>query len=188
PVQTYQTVKPGDIKYMDLNGDGKIDDNDMTIIGRPATPELVYGFGASVQWKHFDASFFFQGQALSSILMSNMHPFCDSGVSGFGLTQWIADEHWTASNPDPNAAYPRLDSNWNQNNTRTSTYWMRNGSFLRLKTVEVGYTWKWFRFYATGSNLLTFTKFRYWDPGLGSGNGLSYPLQRTFNVGVQYNF
>lgn len=188
PVQTYQTVKPGDIKYMDLNGDGKIDDNDMTIIGRPATPELVYGFGASVQWKHFDASFFFQGQALSSILMSNMHPFCDSGVSGFGLTQWIADEHWTASNPDPNAAYPRLDSNWNQNNTRTSTYWMRNGSFLRLKTVEVGYTWKWFRFYATGSNLLTFTKFKYWDPGLGSGNGLSYPLQRTFNVGVQYNF
>ncbi len=188
PVQTYQTARPGDIKYMDLNGDGKIDDNDMTIIGRPSTPELVYGFGASVQYKHFDASFFFQGQALSSILMSNMHPFCDSGVSGFGLTQWIADGHWSVNNPNPDAAYPRLDSDWNQNNTKTSTFWMRNGSFIRLKTVELGYTWKWFRFYATGSNLLTFTKFKYWDPGLGSGNGLSYPLQRTFNVGVQYNF
>ncbi|MCM1177873.1 MAG: SusC/RagA family TonB-linked outer membrane protein [Bacteroidales bacterium] len=188
PVQTYQTVRPGDIKYRDLNGDGKIDDNDMTIIGRPATPELVYGFGASVHYRHFDISVFFQGQALSSILMSNMHPFCDSGVSGFGLTQWIADEHWTASNPDTEAKYPRLDPDWNQNNTRTSTYWMRNGSFLRLKTAEIGYTWKWFRFYVTGSNLLTFTKFKYWDPGLGSGNGLSYPLQRTFNVGIQYNF
>lgn len=188
PVQTYQTVRPGDIKYRDLNGDGKIDDNDMTIIGRPSTPELVYGFGASVQWKHLDASFFFQGQARSSILMHNMHPFCDSGVSGFGLTKWIADNHWSESNQNTSAEYPRLDSDWNQNNTRTSTFWMRNGSFLRLKTVEIGYTWKWFRFYVTGSNLLTFTKFKYWDPGLGSGNGLSYPLQRTYNIGIQYNF
>lgn len=186
PVQTYQASKPGDIKYVDLNGDGRIDDNDQTVIGLPRTPELVYGFGASVNWKHFDASFFFQGQGRCSILMSNMHPFCDKGVSGFGITQWIADDHWSPDNLD--AAYPRLCSDWNQNNVKTSTFWMRNGSFLRLKTVEIGYTYKWFRFYATGSNLLTFSKFKYWDPGLGSGNGLSYPLQRTFNLGIQYNF
>lgn len=186
PVQTYQQCVPGDIKYVDLNGDGRIDDNDETVIGMPTTPELVYGFGASANYKHFDASFFFQGQGRCSLLMSNMHPFCDKGVSGFGMTQWIADDHWSPSNLD--ASYPRLSYDWNQNNVKTSTFWMRNGSFLRLKTVELGYTFKWFRFYATGSNLLTFTKFKYWDPGLGSGNGLSYPLQRTFNLGIQYNF
>lgn len=188
PKQTYQAVKPGDIKYVDMNSDGKIDDNDMTIIGRPETPEIIYGFGASVNWKKFDFSVFFQGQTRCSLLMSDMHPFCDKGVSGFGITQWIADDHWSEANPDPGAAYPRLSSEWNQNNVKVSSFWLYNGAFLRLKTAEIGYTFKWFRFYVTGSNLLTFSKFKYWDPGLGSGNGLSYPLQRTFNIGVQYNF
>ena len=188
PKQTYQTVRPGDIKYVDLNGDGQIDDNDMTIIGLPTTPEIVYGFGASANWKKWDFSIFFQGQGRCSLLMSNIHPFCDSGVSGFGITQWIADDHWSESNQNANAAYPRLSSDWNQNNVKTSTFWLYNGAFLRLKTVEVGYTFKWFRFYATGSNLLTFSRFKYWDPGLGGGNGLTYPLQKTFNVGIQYNF
>ena len=188
PKQTYQAVKPGDIKYYDLNSDGKIDDNDMTIIGRPETPEIVYGFGASVNWKNLDFSVFFQGQARCSLLMSDMHPFCDKGVSGFGITKWIADDHWSESNPNPDAAYPRLSSEWNQNNVKVSSFWLYNGAFLRLKTAEIGYTYKWFRLYVTGSNLLTFSKFKYWDPGLGSGNGLSYPLQRTFNIGIQYNF
>ena len=188
PKQTYQTVKPGDIKYVDLNSDGQIDDNDMTIIGKPETPEIIYGFGASVNWKKFDFSMFFQGQARCSLLMADMHPFCDKGVSGFGITQWIADDHWSESNQNVNAAYPRLSAEWNQNNVKTSSFWLYNGAFLRLKTVEIGYTFKWFRFYVTGSNLLTFSGFKYWDPGLGSGNGLSYPLQRTFNIGVQYNF
>ncbi len=188
PVQTYQAVRPGDIKYVDMNGDGQIDDNDMTIIGMPTTPEIVYGFGASATWKKFDFSLFFQGQANCSLLMSNHHPFCDSGVSGFGLTKWIADDHWSPENGNVNAAYPRLSYDWNQNNVKISSFWLYNGAFLRLKTIEAGYTFKWFRFYVTASNLLTFTAFKYWDPGLGSGNGLSYPLQRTFNIGIQYNF
>ena len=188
PRQTYQAVRPGDIKYVDMNGDKQIDDNDMTILGRPTTPEIVYGFGASATWKGFDFSLFFQGQANCSLLMSNIHPFCDSGVSGFGLTKWIADDHWSPENGNVNAAYPRLSNDWNQNNVKISSFWLYNGAFLRLKTVEAGYTYKWFRFYVTASNLLTFSAFKYWDPGLGSGNGLSYPLQRTINVGIQYNF
>lgn len=188
PKQTYQTVRPGDVKYLDLNGDGQIDDNDMTILGRPTTPEIVYGFGASVKFKRFDFSVFFQGQGRVSLLMSDMHPFCNSSVQGFGMTQWIADGHWSESNPDPNAAYPRLSSSWNLNNTKTSSLYVRNGAFMRLKSIEIGYTLKSFRFYFTGSNLATISGFDYWDPELGSGNGLSYPLQRTFNLGVQYNF
>ena len=188
PRQTYQAVRPGDIKYVDMNGDGQIDDNDMTIIGRPTTPEIVYGFGASATWKKFDFSLFFQGQANCSLLMSNIHPFCDSGVSGFGLTKWIADDHWSPENGNVNAAYPRLSYDWNQNNVKVSSFWLYNGAFLRLKTIEAGYTFKWFRFYVTASNVLTFSAFKYWDPGLGSGNGLSYPLQRTINAGIQYNF
>ena len=188
PVHTYQQVRPGDIKYKDLNGDGKVDDNDMTVIGMPTNPEIVYGFGMSAVWHKFDLSFFFQGQARCSLLMSDMHPFCDKGVSGFGMTQWIADSYWSESNPNPQAEYPRLSADWNQNNVKTSTFWLRDGSFLRLKTVELGYTFKFMRAYVTGSNLLTFSPFKHWDPGLGSGNGLSYPLQRTFNVGLQFNF
>lgn len=198
PKQTYQAVRPGDVKYLDLNGDGQIDDNDKTILGRPNTPEIVYGFGASVKFKRFDFSVFFQGQGRVSLLMSNMHPFCSADVSGFGMTQWIADEHWSESNPDPNAAYPRLSAAWNQNNTKASSLYVRNGSFLRLKSIEVGYTLKQFRFYFTGSNLATISGFDYWDPELRNKdsngniligtNGLTYPLQRTFNLGVQYNF
>ncbi len=188
PTHTYQSVRPGDIKYRDLNGDGKVNDDDITILGRPTTPEIVYGFGASVKWKNFDASVFFQGQGRVSILMQDMHPFCNNGNSGFGLTKWIADSHWSESNPDPGADYPRLSAEWNLNNTKNSSLWVRNGSFLRLKSVELGYTVKRLRIYFTGSNLATFTDFKFWDPELGGGNGLSYPLQRTFNLGVQYNF
>ena len=188
PVHTYQSVRPGDIKYRDLNGDGKVNDDDITVLGRPTTPEIVYGFGASVKWKNFDASVFFQGQGRVSILMQDMHPFCNNGNSGFGLTKWIADSHWSESNPDPGADYPRLSAEWNLNNTKNSSLWVRNGSFLRLKSVELGYTVKRLRIYFTGSNLATFTDFKFWDPELGGGNGLSYPLQRTFNLGVQYNF
>jgi TonB-linked SusC/RagA family outer membrane protein len=189
PIQEFkEDMRPGDIKYRDMNGDGRVNGNDVTIIGMPTTPEIVYGFGASVRWKQFDASIFFQGQARVSLLMENMHPFLDKGTQGFGMTQWIADNYWSVSKPDPGATYPRLSTAWDLNNTEVSSFWIRNGSFLRLKSVELGYTLKSFRFYVTGSNLLTFTKFKYWDPELGSGNGLSYPLQRTFNLGVQYNF
>ncbi len=189
PRQTFSgTVLPGDIKYRDLNGDGVIDENDQTSLGNPTIPEIFYGFGMNLQYKGLDFSFFFQGTGKYSIEMMGMHPFRDATYSGFNLTQWVADNYWRESSPDPDALYPRLDNNWNENNTQRSSYWIRNGAYLRLKTVELGYTWKSFRIYLAGTNLLTFSKFRLWDPELGRGNGLVYPLQKTVKVGVQYNF
>ncbi|UYQ91211.1 SusC/RagA family TonB-linked outer membrane protein [Chitinophaga horti] len=181
-------VKPGDIKYRDMNGDNVIDANDATAIGNPTTPEIVYGFGPSIQYDKFDFSFFFQGTGRVSINMNAHHPFTDGTNSGFNIAKWIADDHWSESNPNPNAAYPRLSHVINQNNVKSSSFWVYNGSFLRLKTLEAGYTYKGFRAYVSGTNLLTFSKFKYWDPEQGSGNGLSYPLQRTYNLGLQYNF
>ncbi len=189
PVQDFaSSVRPGDIKYIDLNGDGVVDANDETAVGYPTTPEIEYGIGPSIKYKKFDFSFYLQGITRVSIEMSDMHPFVSSSFSGFGMTQWIADGHWTESNPDIHANYPRLSATWNLNNTQTSSYWVRNGSFLRLKSAEIGYTYKKARVYVLGTNLLSFTDFKYWDPEIGSGNGLSYPLQRTYNVGFQYNF
>ena len=77
---------------------------------------------------------------------------------------------------------------WNDNNTKASTLYVRNGKMLRLKTAEIGYTYKKMRVYVSGTNLLTFAPFKYWDPEKGSGNGLGYPLQRTYNLGFQFNF
>jgi TonB-linked SusC/RagA family outer membrane protein len=181
-------VHPGDIKYKDLNDDKKVNGNDITAIGNPTVPEIVYGFGPSIKYKHMDFSFYFQGIAKISLLMSSHHPFNNGTNSGFNLSKWIVDDHWSESNPNPNAAYPRLAYSFNLHNTQTSTFWAKNAAFLRLKSAELGYTLKGFRFYLTGTNLLTFSKFHYWDPELGSGNGLSYPLQRTYNLGIQYNF
>lgn len=182
------SVKPGDIKYVDLNHDNVIDKNDVKPIGDPTSPEIVYGFGPSIKYKKYDFSFFLQGTAKVSLLMKDMHPFVSESNSGFGLSQWIADNHWSESNQDGNAEYPRLSTAWNLNNTPTSTFWIRNGSFLRLKSLEMGYTHKKMRVYMEGTNLFILSGFNHWDPEKGSGNGLSYPLQSTYNVGIQYNF
>ena len=182
------TVMPGDIKYLDLNGDRKIDGNDVTMLGYPTVPEIIYGLGASIQCKNFDFSFFFQGVGHVSLEMQDHHPFVSKAYSGRNMTQWIADDHWSEANPDPNAAYPRLSHVWNENNTQASSFWIRNGAYLRLKSAEVGYTYRSFRFYVAGSNLFTISKFKLWDPELGSGNGLKYPLQRVVKLGLQYNF
>lgn len=181
-------VLPGDIKYRDMNGDGIINNNDVTHLGYPSIPEITYGFGTSIQYKQFDFSVFFQGTGRVSLEMNEHHPFVSSSYSGRNMTQWIVDDHWSESNPNINAAYPRLSWSWNNNNTQKSSFWIRNGSYLRLKNAEVGYSLKSARFYVAGSNLLTFSQFKYWDPELGNGNGLAYPLQRVVKVGFQYNF
>lgn len=190
PEQTFSPYTVGDIKYKDLNGDNKIDGNDRQIIGKPTVPEIVYGFGGSVQYKGWDFSVFFQGVANTSMLMSGIHPFNSDQSS---LFKFIADDHWTPENPD--AAYPRLITNINShNNFESSTYWLRNGAFLRLKSAEVGYTYKFLRVFVSGENLLTFSPFKHWDPELGGqssehmGNGLRYPNLRVGTVGLQMNF
>ena len=185
---TTYPIRPGDVKYRDLNDDKIIDDNDMCWTGNPTVPEIIYGFGFSLKYKGFDCSAFFQGQGKVSIIMYNYHPFATAATPGSGLMQWIADEHWSEDDPNPKALYPRLSPLWNNNNTKASTLYVRNGKMLRLKTAEIGYTYKKMRVYVSGTNLLTFAPFKYWDPEKGSGNGLGYPLQRTYNLGFQFNF
>ena len=185
---TTYPIRPGDVKYRDLNDDKIIDDNDMCWTGNPTVPEIIYGFGFSLKYKGFDCSAFFQGQGKVSIIMYNYHPFATAETPGSGLMQWIADEHWSEDDPNPKALYPRLSPLWNNNNTKASTLYVRNGKMLRLKTAEIGYTYKKMRVYVSGTNLLTFAPFKYWDPEKGSGNGLGYPLQRTYNLGFQFNF
>lgn len=195
---------PGDIKYHDMNGDGVINENDQVPIGLPTSPEIVYGFGLSSGYKGFDLSFFFQGLGRESfwINQSATAPFVDtdgngSVISNNALLSVYAKNHWSESNQNPYALWPRLSNTLIDNNNRTSTWFMRDGSFLRLKQVELGYSFpekllkkcliKSLRLYATATNLLTFSKFKLWDPEM-AGNGLGYPVQRTFNFGLQVSF
>ena len=182
------TPQSGDIKYVNQpNAKGEYDNvinsNDRVAIGHPYDPELVYGFGPSMKWKNWDFSFFFQGVARTSFMMYGMHPFGTTSIKN--MLQFVADDHWSVDNPNPNAAYPRLTKDSNGNNDQYSTYWLRNAAFLKLKNAEIGYTYKGMRFYLSGVNLLTFSPFKHWDPEMGGGNGLYYPTQRVFNIGFQ---
>ncbi|SFG39930.1 TonB-dependent receptor [Prevotella sp. KH2C16] len=193
----------GDIKYTDVNGDGVISEADRVPIGNPTSPEIVYGFGVSVGYKGFDASVFFQGLGNESfwINASGYSSRNEGGMAPFyGNTQLlksIADSHWTEDNRDIYAFWPRLSAYLNNNNTPTSTWWMRDGSFLRLKQVELGYTIpqkltkKWhmssLRFYLSGSNLFCWSSFKMWDPEQGT-SALNYPLQRVINIGLNVTF
>lgn len=179
------TVKPGDIKYRDVNGDGKIDGSDQVMISPyGTTPRIQYGLGMNVTYKKFDFGVFFNGSAKRTIMISGISPF---GQSDYNVMQFIADDYWSESNPNPDAKYPRLGltSSQTANNTVASTYWMRNGNFIRFKTLELGYKFKYGRVYLNGDNIAVFSPFKLWDPEL-SWN--AYPLQRTFNIGVQLNF
>lgn len=205
PVQNFG-IRPmgGDIKYRDINGDGRITTLDQVPIGYPTSPEIVYGFGASVGYKSFDFSFFFQGLARESfwIDVEETSPFASTGVvNGLQLKNQLikayADDHWSESNRDIYALWPRLSTSVNPNNKQPSTWFMRNGAFLRLKNAEVGYTLpanitqrvyvKKIRFYINGANLLCFTPFKLWDVEM-AGKGLDYPVQRVFNAGIQVSF
>lgn len=195
PRQTFGVYGAGDIKYRDINGDGQISTLDSVAIGYPTTPEIVYGFGISVGYKTFDLSMFFQGQASSSFFIDSKSttPFASQGA----LLKAYADNHWSEDNRNLYALWPRLDPSVNVNNTRTSTWWVRSGDFLRLKQLEVGYSLpasllgKWglktCRIYLNGSNLFTLSTFKLWDIEM-AGNGLGYPVQRVVNIGLQTSF
>jgi TonB-linked SusC/RagA family outer membrane protein len=188
-------VMPGDIKYVDINKDGAINDKDQVAIGYPTVPEIVYGFGVSTGYKIFDFSFFFQGSARSSFFInpSNIEPFTDYR----NAMRIVADNYWSESNPDPYAFWPRLSTATVANNNHQSTWWLRNGSFLRLKTIELGVSLpektlkKWGltqgRIFFSGNNLLCFSGFKLWDPEMG-GEGIGYPTQRIYNIGFNIAF
>ena len=184
-------VSGGDIKYFDqpnVNGEynGVIDDNDRVYMGYPTVPQVIYGFGANLRYKAIDFGIFFQGAAQTSMMLSGFHPF--GTQYNRNVLQFIADDHWSPDNPNIYAAYPRLTKRDMPNNTRASSYWLRDGSFIKLKNLELGYNFKMARIYISGVNVATFSKFKLWDPERGGGSGLSYPTMRTFNVGVQMNF
>ena len=183
-------VQAGDIKYRDVTNDidglNMVNSDDRIRMGYPTIPEIVYGFGPSFKFKRLDFSFFFQGVARTSFFLSGFHPFGTSDQRN--VLSFVDENHWSPENPNIYAAYPRLSKLDNANNTANSSYWLRNGSFLKLRNVEIGYTYKFARIYASGLNVLTFSKFKEWDPEQGGGNGLSYPTQRVFNIGLQMGF
>ena len=195
----------GGIKYTDVNGDGVITNADMVPIGYPTSPEIIYGFGVSLGHKGFDVSVFFQGLGRESFWIDatsaystkynkyGTAPFVNNGQ----LLKAYSDSHWSEDNRDIYALYPRYSAYENHNNTQVSTWWMRDGSFVRLKQMEFGYTLPQkltnkihidnLRVYFQGNNLLCWSKFKLWDPEL-AGEGFNYPIQRTFNIGVNVTF
>lgn len=201
--ETYpgQIVKPGDIMYKDLNGDGHIDDYDQTCISRGDLPAIYYGFGGDFRFKNVGLGFLFQGTAMADRLLTGngIKPF-QSSSGGGTLYSNIADR-WSEENPEnDDVFYPRLA--WgatdpsNENNFKASTWWLKDMSFLRLKQVTVSFyfpkAWqksifKGGRFYFMGENVFTFSKFNLWDPELNTSNGISYPNVRTFSIGVNFN-
>ena len=202
--QSLYSPRPGDIKYVDLNNDGKITDADQRPIGWRNIPEILYGFGASVEWKGIDFSLFFQGVDHVSININNTMV---RGISSSYNQLWNANvladvygNYWTPERTD--AKYPRLvfltDS---QNNKQNSDFWMKDGSYIKLQNIELGWTLprKWtskmhmsgFRVYLQGQNLLTFSKFKLWDPnlsGAGGGGVYAYPTTRVLSFGVSASF
>ena len=188
-------IAPGDIKYKDVNGDGKIDGNDIVPIGSTVKPNLIYGFGASASWKGFDINVLFQGVGKTSFFIGGYTVYPFSNHSWGNILTDVVGNYWQlGKNEDVNAKYPRLTYGWNNNNYRNSTFWLRDGSYLRLKNVEIGYTLpksltsriniQNVRVYLMGTNLLTFSDFKLWDPELGSSDGQKYPLSRTFTLGM----
>jgi TonB-linked SusC/RagA family outer membrane protein len=187
----------GDIKYRDINKDGIINSDDKVAIGYPTQPEIIFGFGASTRYKQFDASFYFQGSARSSFFINPtaIQPFFQSGGSQNGLLNVIANDYWSEANQNPYAFWPRLSTTRIQPNLEQSTWWLRNGSFLRLKSVDLGYNIKKIdkaklaggRIYLSATNLFLLSDFKLWDVEMG-GNGLGYPLQSVYSLGLELNF
>lgn len=208
PVQfsegNHSRLRPGDIKYRDLNGDGVIDNYDKMPVGFCDVPEITYGFGGAIGWKGFDVSVFFQGTARVSLFEegSAMLPFSSGFANNDGFLKGVMEDRWTVDNPNPNARYPRTmryGEASDNNNGKKSSFWVRNAAFLRLKNAEIGYTFpkKWvekasvqnLRLYVSGVNLLTWAPdVHLFDPDLGSGDGRKYPPTRVFNVGININF
>lgn len=205
PKQEFGTVQPGDIKYKDVNGDGVVNDGDKVAIGATTKPNMIYGFGISASWKGLDVNVHFQGAGKTSFFIegATVHAF-SAGEWGNILSDVANSNRWidheisgTMATENPNASYPRLSYGGNSNNYRQSTFWLRNGSYLRLKTLELGYSipkplvnkirFNNIRLFLRGSNLLTFSSFKLWDPELGSSTGTEYPLAKSLTLGLSVN-
>ncbi|WP_298740026.1 TonB-dependent receptor [uncultured Chitinophaga sp.] len=193
-------VQPGDIKYKDLNGDGTINSYDVTKIGRGDVPALVYGFGFNLGYKGFNIGVLFQGVSDVDRMLQGRAIIPFNAGGGQTNAYAIATDRWTPENPDPNAFYPRLayGEAENKNNTQASSWWVKDVSFMRLKSAQIAYNLP-FGFlkragirnssvYLQGINLLTFSKFKLWDPELNTDNGSTYPNIRTISLGMNLKF
>lgn len=200
----FGALYPGNIKYKNVSAQydssNTIDNNDRVPMGHPAVPEITYGFGFNVQYKKWDVKVFFQGIANTSFFINGPvgNSFSSTtSISPFGSFQSneleaVAKDHWSQSNPNPHAFFPRLSDLASPNDYQSSTWWLRSGAFMRLKNAEIGYSpTPIMRVYVSGINLLSFSQFKLWDPELSattsSGNGLGYPPERVFNAGIQVN-
>lgn len=205
PTQTFGPYQPGDIKYKDVNGDGVIDDGDRVAIGATRQPNLIYGLGASASWRGLDVSVHFQGAGKSTFFTYGKTVYAFSeGEWGQVMKGVMGDNRWISADisgdpatENPNASYPRLSFGENPNNFRESTFWLRNGQYLRLKTIDVGYTLPTrlanrirtnnIRVFLVGTNLLTWSEFKLWDPELASPRGEDYPLPKSVTLGISIN-
>ena len=206
--EAWGSVLPGDIKYKDVNGDGIIDSKDEVPMGYTKVPNLVYGAGLSLGWKQWDFNMLVQGAGQSDFFLEGKGVWPFSGErEGNILTQmtdpnsrWISRE----ISGDPvteraDALLPRLSyGNTNSNNLQHSTFWLRDGSYMRLKNVELGYTLpvryakklyaESVRVGFIGYNLLVFSPFKWWDPEIGSSDGAKYPISKTYSFNLIVNF
>ncbi len=206
PKQEFGDVQPGDIKYKDVNGDGVVNSGDECAIGATSTPNLIYGIGLSVQWKGFDFNLHFQGAGKSTFMTYGKCVYAFSEGQWGNIFKGMLDDRWIDSetaaqlglvaNENPNATYPRLSYGGNSNNYRNSTFWLRDGRYLRLKNLDFGYTlpkqvvnkihFQNVRFYVSGTNLLLlYKKFGMWDPESLQPRGEDYPITKAVTVGVQ---
>ena len=198
PEHTFTTVRPGDIKYKDADNNGYIDSNDYIAIGGTIDPQVVYGFGATFMYKQFDLSCFFQGLGKTYRIIGgdNFIPGSANGAMGNILSN--VSDRWTKEAPSQDVFWPRLDNALNENNKQASTWWLQDMSMVRLKDLEMGYSIpnKWTnklglssaRIFARGTNLLTFSDFKLWDPELDTGTGSKYPIMKSFSFGLDFNF
>ena len=195
-------VRPGDIKYLDLNGDGKIDSYDCTYDHKfyAPNPELVYGFGLNAEYRGFHVGVFFQGVARTSMNLNGNRDFVPFSYSQLGSLRREGFDHWSSRNPEnQNVLFPRLHTEEFNHNKFNSTWWYRDASFLRLKNIELGYTFskellkkaaiKDARVYVQGNNIAVWDHIGMWDPELGSaGAGVKYPINMTWTLGLEFSF
>lgn len=198
-------VRPGDIKYRDLNGDGKITyEQDRTVIGESSTPDIIYSFNLSADYKGFDLSMLFQGATGTEIALSGTYSngvqdntsFTRTFYSGGNVPYYLVEDSWTTENRD--AKYTRLSAGYQSNNAYASTWWIRDASYLRLKTLQLGYSLpkslldkfnvQKFRVFFTGSNLVTWDDLDYLDPESPSVHNGYYPQQKEYSFGLQLTF
>ena len=197
PDQMYD-IKYGDCVYVDLNGDGVIDNNDQHALGYTSIPELTYSLNASLHWKGLDFSMLWIAADHVNRTLNGYFRDQFGSTNTSALTQWVADNSWTESNP--NAILPRISFTNRVHNNHDSSAWMINSRYARLKNLEIGYTFNksakmeffnYIRVYLSGQNLLTFSRFDGNDPeapGQGLDFGVRYPMTRVFNIGAQFNF